>query len=286
MFVGGGEKAIVGLRSRCRYHAVGLAGQRDGGHIDTRLLDQTQLGLLQVRVSRNQSEAVAVGMNDHIDEVRVGKRLRRPFIGRIVELPVGGPQLPQQPAEDRPVAGQSGMAAFTVEIILVPVAVLRFRILRVQGQRDVLDIVAVACNQPGHPVRPQCRDNAGRPAAPVIAGQDRPLDVQRIYEGQQVVGQGRLLTGSRGFCRQKARLAIAAQIGCEDVTACSGQQGRNRIVGAGIVGKAMQQDHRVSAGLSGFQVCHLQYTCGDMLDFHHPSLVSLPLADWKMRLSA
>ena len=58
----------------------------------------------------------------------------------------------------------------------------------------------------------------------------------------------------------------------------------DRIVGVDIVGKAVQQDHRDATRRSGFQVRHLQYTCGDMGDFrfHRSPFLSLsiPAEKW------
>jgi hypothetical protein len=59
---------------------------------------------------------------------------------------------------------------------------------------DVLDIVAVDRDKPADPLRPQRRDDAGRPTAPIVAGEDRTLEVERVDQVAEIVTECGLLT--------------------------------------------------------------------------------------------
>jgi hypothetical protein len=137
-----------------RRDAVGGAVQHDRRHRDRRLGGETLLDRLQCRVARGQAVAVAVRLDRHRDEVGVVEARRGRVKGRIVELPVRRPQMPQQPGDVAAVLLEPGMSALGVEIPLIPEAMFLRRRGRMAGHGDVLDVVAADRNQPAHPLRP------------------------------------------------------------------------------------------------------------------------------------
>ncbi len=60
---------------------------------------------------------------------------------------------------------------------------------------------------------PDRRDDVGRARAPIKTGQDRPLDLERIHQSDDIESDHRLLAIAEGVTGKKARRAIAAQIG-------------------------------------------------------------------------
>ena len=85
-------------------------------------------------------------------------------------------------------------------------SVLLGGIRRLARKRNVLDVVTRDRHQSAHARGPQRGDDAGRPAAPIIAGQQRPIDAERIQKIAQVRAQRRLLAGAHG-CGERKRVA-------------------------------------------------------------------------------
>ena len=84
-----------------RPHAVVGAVEGDRRHGDRRLRGQPALDVRIGRIARHQAEAVAVGVDHHVDEIRVVESRGAALEGRVVEGPGRRPQPPQQPAERR-----------------------------------------------------------------------------------------------------------------------------------------------------------------------------------------
>jgi hypothetical protein len=86
-----GHKAAAGRRD-----AVGVAFEPDRRHRDRRPCGEPPLNVVIGRVAGHEAEAVAVGVDHHIDEVGVIERAGRARKGRRVEVPARRPQAPQQ----------------------------------------------------------------------------------------------------------------------------------------------------------------------------------------------
>src|SRR6516162_9539081 len=104
---------------------------------------------------------------------------------------------------------------------------------------DVLDVVAADRYQGGDVLRPECSDDAGGAAAPVIAGECCLLEAERVEKLQEVMAECGLLARSRGLRVEKPGRPVAAQIRHEHTPAGSGEQRRDTVVCAHIVGKAV-----------------------------------------------
>ncbi len=186
---------------------------------------------------------MAVGLDDYVDEVGIVERAGAAGVRLVGELPGGRPQVPDQAAQLEAVRRQAGATAFGVEVVLVPEAVL-LRGWRGLGRGgDVLDVVTVDGDQPFDALRPERGDDAGGAAAPVVAGEGGRWDVQGIHEVQQVLAEGGLLAGARGFFREKSGWAVAAQVRHQNAMAFVGEYWGNFIVRARSLREAVQQDH-------------------------------------------
>ena len=170
--VAAAETAGVRVHIGRRSDAVIRAAQRDRRRVDRRPSGEPALDRLQRRIARRIAESMAIGVNDHLDEIRIVEREGRSGVDRIVERPRRRPQAPSSSPEVAAVGGEAVAAARGVEIILVPEPMLGFRRLRRRGAGDVLDRVAAAEHQAAHALRPQRGDDAGRAAAPVVARED------------------------------------------------------------------------------------------------------------------
>src|SRR5262245_22715559 len=111
---------------------------------------------------------MAVRLDGDGDEIRIVEGTRAALESLVVELPVRRPQPPDELAELAPVLVEPGAAALGAEIVLIPEAVLLLRHVRRDRAGNVLDVVAIAGDEGAHALRPQCRDDAGGAATPVV----------------------------------------------------------------------------------------------------------------------
>ena len=88
---------------------------RDGG-----LSRQFSFNFRISRVASYQAKAMTVGLNHHLDKVRVIERRRGVGEGRLVKIPGRRPELPEQSSDRLPVFLQARTAAFAVAVLLVP----------------------------------------------------------------------------------------------------------------------------------------------------------------------
>lgn len=122
----------------------------------------------------------------------------------------GGPHSPQQMGELGTVLFQSAASPFAVQVVLIPQAGLLGR-SRMGCVPDVLDVVAVDGDQPGHQVRPRRSDQAGGVSTPVEAGDDRLVQSECVDQISEIVGQRRLAR-PHGCVVDEACRPVATQI--------------------------------------------------------------------------
>ncbi len=79
-------------------------------------------------------------------------------------------------------------------------------------------------------------------------------DGERIHEGDNVVGEDRLLRVAHGLVGQEARGAVAAQVGYDHPIAGLGQLRRYIDIAVDVVGPAVQQYDDRGVGLAGLGV--------------------------------
>jgi hypothetical protein len=197
---------------------------------------------------------MAVRLDHHVHEILVVEGGGAALEGRVVELPGRRPQLPQQLREALAVLREPGAAALAVKVVLVPEAVFVGRRVRLHRLGDVLDVVAVERHQPRAAFGPQRRHHAGGAAAPVVAGQHRAFDLQRIEQREQVGAQRGLFARARRGVAQETRGAVAAQVRHDHAAALRREHGRHFGVRVDVVRKAVHQQHRRAVGGTRFEV--------------------------------
>ena len=86
------------------------------------------------------------------------------------------------------------------EITLVPPCELGLGRQRPLVDLPAADQIAAHGDQGLAALRPERREDVGRPRPPITPGEDRLLDVQRIHQGDDIDGEHRLLAvpGRRG----------------------------------------------------------------------------------------
>src|SRR4051794_1148640 len=99
--------------------------------------------------------------------------------------------------ERAPLTLQPGPATWGVQIVLIPVPMLLFGIAGLCRSGDVLDVVAGNGYQTVDALGPKCGDDAGRPAAPVIAGEDGALHPESVHQREEVGPKRCLLSATR-----------------------------------------------------------------------------------------
>ena len=159
----------------------------------------------------------------------------------------------------------AGPAAFRGEVVLVPPCELGLRRQRHLVGFLAADQVAAHGDERLAALRPERRDDVGRPRAPVKPGEDRLLDLERIHQGDDVERERRLLAVADRVAGKKARRAIAAQIRDDHPVARRRQQRRDVDVAVDVVGPAVQQDDRRTIGGAGFGVADIQDAGVDLL---------------------
>src|ERR1700730_10572492 len=152
--IGAGEMPGIRVGHVRRGDAIRLACQHDRRNCNRWLGGQILLNALQRGVAGGLSVAMAIGMDADIDEIWIVPARGGGLEGGVVELPVGRPEAPHQPAEIAPIAFQPQSATFGVEIPLVPVAVFRLGWSGIGGRPgDALAVVAADRHPPLPPGR-------------------------------------------------------------------------------------------------------------------------------------
>ena len=114
--------------------------------------------------------------------------------------------------------------------------------------------------------RPERRDDVRRPRSPIVTGDDRLLDLERIHQGDDIDGDDRLLAIAERFTRKKARRAIAAQIRDDHPVARRRQQRRDIDIAVNVVGPAVQKNDRRTIGGTSLSVSNIQDAGIDLLE--------------------
>ncbi|MNY08011.1 hypothetical protein D3C86_1408390 [compost metagenome] len=97
---------------------------------------------------------------------------------------------------------------------------------------DVLKVIAIARDQAAHPFRPQCRHNARRPTAPIVATEGRLFNAKGIHQVKQILGKGGLLARAQRIGSDEARRAVTPQIRDDHAVTVSGKSRGDFVVGA------------------------------------------------------
>ena len=241
-----GEFLGVGAGLRVR-RAVGVAFQRDGRHGDDRECGEPLFQIVIFRLAFSQTEppAVIVDRRWRRDpDCRRPPRCDRTWHRR---TSISAKRVCQMSlAKVVPVFLVAGAAALGGEIKLVPPFELGLRRQRHLAGFLAADQIAAHGDHGLAALRPKRRDDVGGPRAPVEAGEDRLLDLERIHQGDDIDSERRRLAVADRFAREKARRAIAAQIGNDHPVAGRRQQRRDIDKAVNVVGPAVQKNDRAA----------------------------------------
>src|SRR6266566_1273902 len=186
----------TGVRVWC---PISIAFQRHGGHGDGRSLGESLFQLVIFRLAISQSQPPAIIMDHDADMIRIVEGCCAALKRGIVEVPLWRSELPHELRKVVPVSLVAGPAAFGGKVILVPP--LEFSLWWQRHLAGLLaaDQIAAHRDEGLAALRPERRDNVGRPRAPIKTGEDRPLDLERIHQSDAIDGDHRLLTITEGF---------------------------------------------------------------------------------------
>src|SRR5262245_56172204 len=177
---------------------------------------------------------------------------------RVVKIPLGRSDLPDQLRELTPILFVAGAAAIGGKVKLVPPFVLG--LWRQRGLAGFLvadEIAAHRHHGPGALWPERCKDVGGS-RSPVKAGENRLLDLKSVEKVLQIDGKrGRLPVPDR-FIRKEAGRAIAAKMRNDCSIAGRGQQRRDINKGVNIVRPAVQEDDYWPIGGTGLSVPDVQ----------------------------
>ena len=251
-----GEFAGVGTGVQVR-RAVGVALQGDSGHGDGRKFGEPPLQVIVLRFARH-AEPPAVIVDHDRDVIRIVERGRGARERGVVERPLRRGELPDELAEIAPVLTVAGPSALGGEVELVPPGVLGPRRQRRPAGGLAADQVPAHRDQGLAAVRPQRRDDVGRPRPPVEAGQDGPLDAERIHQVDDIDGQGRLLAVADRVLGQEAGGPVAAHERDDDPVARRGQHRGGLGEAVNVVRPPVQQKDRRAICRAGFGISDAQ----------------------------
>jgi len=200
------------------------------------------------------------------DVIPVLEGLRAAIEGGVVELPLRRGQLPDQLREIMRVLRVACAAPLGREVELVPPLQFGSRRQRRAARSLARDQIAADRHQRAAALRPQRRDDVGGARAPVEAGKDGLLDVERIHQGDDIDGQRARLAIARRLAGEEVRRAVPAQIGNDDAIAGLRQDRRDVDEGVDVVGPAVQQDRHRAGRRANFRVADIKHAGIDLLD--------------------
>ncbi len=192
--------------------AVGIPFQRKRGDGDDRAAGEPLFEIVVLGLAFRQAEPPAVIVYDDGDVVRVVEGRGGPIERRLVELPFGRSELPNELVEIMAVFLVAKLAAFRGKVKLV--SPLEFRLRRQRHLAGLLaaDQITAHGDERLAAFRPERRHDVARPRAPIKPGKDRLVDLERVHESDGIESQRRWLAIPDRFAGKKVGRAISAQI--------------------------------------------------------------------------
>src|SRR5215831_5349937 len=146
-------------------------------------------------------------MDNYVDVIRVVEGYGGAIERCVIEVPFRRGSLPDELVESAPVLAVAETTAFCGKIILVPPAPFDLWRQRLQVRLEISDQIAAHRDERLAAVRPERRDDIGRPCSPIKTGDDCLLDLQSIHQCDNVDSNCRLLGVPKCFTGKKARRA-------------------------------------------------------------------------------
>ena len=140
------------------------------GTVMTGTCGKPLLQIVILRLAFGQAEPPAVIVDHDADVIRVVEGRGAAIERGVIEVPLRRRDLPDELRKVVPVLVVAGAAAFGGEIVLIPPLELRLRRQRHLAGFLAADQVAAHGDQRLAALRPERRDDIGRPRAPIEAG--------------------------------------------------------------------------------------------------------------------
>ena len=249
--------------------AVGVAFEGDRRDVDDGRLGQAALQRVVLRLAVGEADPPAVVVDHDRHVIRVVERGGAAVERGVVEVPLGRGGPPDELGEVAPVALVADPAALGREVVLVPPLPLGLRRQRQLAGLLAADQIPAHRDEPGAPLRPERREDVGRPRSPVGAGDDRLLDPEGVHQRDGVDRQDRLLPVAGCLVGEKARRAVAAQVRHDHAVARRRQQRRDLGEGVDVVRPAVQQHDRRTIGRADVDVADVEHAGLDLPDRAH-----------------
>jgi hypothetical protein len=90
----------------------------------------------------------------------------------------------------------------------------------------------------------KCRYDAGGAPAPIVSGENRPFQPERVHKIREIVSECRLLTRSRRTGIEKPGRTVPAKVRHQHARAARREGRRDPVISVYVVGKTMQQNDR------------------------------------------
>ncbi len=175
------------------WRTIGITFKRNRGHGDDWKCRKPLFQIVIFRLAFSHAQPPAVVVNHDADVIRIVEGRGTAIERGVLELPFGRRDLPDELRKGVPVLVVADAAALSGEIELIPSLELGCRGQRHLARFLAADQVAAHGHHGLDSRRPERRDNIGGPRPPITPGEDRPLDVQRIHQGDDIDGEHRLL---------------------------------------------------------------------------------------------
>src|SRR6202011_1376868 len=181
-------------------------------------------------------------------------------------LPFRRGELPDQLVEVPGVLAVSKPPAFGREIELIPPLELSRRWQRLLVRFLATDQVATHGYERPAALGPERGDDVGTSRPPIEARNDRTVDFEGIHQRNGVEHEGGWLAVSKRLARQKARRAIAAQVGDDHPVASRSQTRGDVDETVDVVRPPVQQDRGRAAAGTGLGVSDIENAGIDVLE--------------------
>src|SRR5688572_5335029 len=206
----GESRSFIGILRGRPAESVAAAVEGDRGRFNPRTFGELPFDLDEPRFTGRIADAVTIRVDHHIDEIGIVERRCGLLVGLVRELPRRRPRFPQEPADRAAIALEADTTALGVEVVLIPERALALRRGGRWSAENVLNGIAADEDGGAHAIRMERRGNASRAAAPVVTGDGKSPDLQRIGEINNVLADRGLLRHARRGRVAESRRSIAA----------------------------------------------------------------------------
>ena len=180
----------TGVRMR---RTIGITFKRNRRHGDDRTCGKPLFQIVILRFAFSQSEPPAIIMDHDADVIRIVEGRCAAIERGIIEFPLRRSDLPNELRKIVPVFVVAGPAALGGKIILIPPLELSLWRQRHLAGFLAADQITAHGDHGLAALRPERRDDVGRPRSPITTSDDCFLDLESIHQSDDVESNCRLL---------------------------------------------------------------------------------------------